>query len=102
VAYQLDVPNRFKRAYKKLSSDVQKTVDEAIKILVKGRSYPKSLRVQKMKGRPFVFEATPTMHYRMTFHYVNPNYIVLRNVGDHDVTLKNLDVICCAQQRVPD
>ncbi|UAK18092.1 cytotoxin [Sporolactobacillus terrae] len=89
MAYTLDIPNRFKRAYKKLPPDVQNIVDDALEILVKGKPYPKSLRVQKMKGHRFVFEASPTMQYRITFHFKNPDYIVLRNVGDHNITLKN-------------
>lgn len=87
--YQLDITNRFKRSYKKLTPELQDTVDEAIKTLMKGRPYPKSLRVKKMKGHKFVFEASPTMGIRLTFHYNNPDYIVLRNVGDHDITLSN-------------
>ncbi|MFD1064748.1 cytotoxin [Oceanobacillus locisalsi] len=87
--YQLDITNRFKRAYKKLDNTAKNNVDDAIKILMKGRPYPKSLRVKKMKGHQFVFEASPTMGIRMTFHYQNPDYIVLRNVGNHDITLSN-------------
>lgn len=87
--YKLDITNRFKRAYKKLTPDSQDKVDAAIRSLVAGRPYPKSLRVKKMKGHDFVFEASATMSVRITFHYINPDYIVLRNVGDHDVTLNN-------------
>lgn len=86
--YKLDITARFKRAYKKLTPENQKNVDDALKKLVMGRPYPKSLRVKKMEGHDFVFEASPTMSVRITFHYNNPDYIVLRNVGDHDITLK--------------
>lgn len=87
--YQLDITKRFVRAYKKLDPTVKDEVDEAIKTLVNGRPYPKSLRVKKMKGHKFVFEASPNMSIRLTFHYNNPDYIVLRNVGEHDITLSN-------------
>ncbi|OFL48065.1 MULTISPECIES: hypothetical protein [unclassified Nosocomiicoccus] len=85
--YQLDITKRFKRAYDKLDSNIQDEVDEAIKALIKGRPYPRSLRVKKMKGHKSIFEASPTMSIRMTFQYNNPDYIVLRNVGSHDITL---------------
>ncbi|MDK6864151.1 type II toxin-antitoxin system YafQ family toxin [Nosocomiicoccus ampullae] len=85
--YQLDITKRFKRAYDKLDSNIQDEVDEAIKALIKGRPYPRSLRVKKMKGHKSILEASPTMSIRMTFQYNNPDYIVLRNVGSHDITL---------------
>ncbi len=89
MAYGLKITNRFKRAYDKLSPNLKNAVDDALRVLVNGRPYPKGLRVKKMKGHDFVFEASPTMDCRMTFHFENPNFIVLRNVGDHDITLKN-------------
>ena len=85
--YQLDITKRFKRSYDKLDSNIQDEVYEAIKTLIKGRPYPRSLRVKKMKGHKSIFEASPTMSIRMTFQYNNPDYIVLRNVGSHDITL---------------
>lgn len=87
--YQVDITNRFKRAYKKLSPENREAVDRAIETLMEGRPYPNSLRVKKMKGHEFVFEASPRMEIRITFHYNNPDYIVLRNVGEHDITLSN-------------
>lgn len=89
MTYQLDLTKRYIRAYKKLPSEIKDKVDDSLETLVEGRPYPKSLRVKKMKGHKFVFEASPTMDYRITFHYINPDYIVLRNVGEHDSTLGN-------------
>jgi mRNA interferase RelE/StbE len=88
--YKLAITNRFKRTYNKQTSDIKDKVDDAIRALLAGRPYPKSLRVKKMKGHKFVFEASPTMDIRITFHYINPDYIVLRNVGEHEITLNNL------------
>lgn len=87
--YKLDVTKRFDRAYGKLEAHLKDSVDEALRTLMEGRPYPKGLRVKKMKGHSFVFEASPTMSLRITFHYNNPDYIVLRNVGSHDSTLAN-------------
>ncbi|GGP10184.1 hypothetical protein [Oceanobacillus neutriphilus] len=69
------------------SSGIGRQVDKSIKTLMKGRLYHKW--VKKMKGHKFIFEASPTMGIRITFHYQNPDYIVLRNVGNHDITLSN-------------
>ena len=85
--YKLDITNRFELAYRKLECHIQNSVDEAIKTLMKGRPYPQGLRVKKMKGHDFVFEVSPTIAIHITFHYKNPDYIVLRNVGSHDITL---------------
>lgn len=89
MVYKLDFTTRFNRSYKKLPGNIKDQIDDALRELVKGRPYSNSLRVKKMKGNKFVFEASPTMEFRITFHFVNPDYIVLRNVGDHDITLKN-------------
>jgi mRNA interferase RelE/StbE len=88
LAYQLDFTKNFIKAYEKLPENIKNAVDEALIALSKGRPYPNGLRVKKMQGHKFVFEASPTMFYRITFHYNNPDYIVLRNVGPHDKTLK--------------
>ncbi|AQQ52228.1 type II toxin-antitoxin system RelE/ParE family toxin [Planococcus lenghuensis] len=89
MAYQLDITNRFRRSYTKLSPELQDAVDDAIRTLANGRPYPVGLRAKKMKGHKFIFEASPTMACRITFEYENPDYMILRNVGEHDVTLKN-------------
>lgn len=87
--YKLKITNRFKRAYSKLDTNVQDKIDHAIKTLVNGYPYPNSLRVKKMKGHKSIYEASPTMGVRMTFEYDKPDYIILRNVGSHDITLSN-------------
>lgn len=87
--YQLNITNRFQRAYNKLDVSIKDDVDEAIETLMKGRPYPRSLRVKKMKGHKSVFEASPNMAIRMTFQYDNSHHITLRNVGNHDITLSN-------------
>lgn len=89
MAYQLDYTNTFIKSYKKLSDDLKDKVDEALFSLEKGRPYPNGLRVKKMQGHTFIFEASPTMSCRITFSYENPDYLILRNVGTHDKTLKN-------------
>lgn len=87
MAYKLDFTKKFSRSYTKLTPDLQDAVDVALKTLVAGKPYPNGLRVKKMKGHKSVYEASPTMDCRITFHFNNPDYIVLRNVGSHDITL---------------
>lgn len=85
--YQLDITKRFKRAYDKLDPALQDEVDEAIKTLMNDHPYLKAIRVKKMIGHKSIFEASPTMAVHITFQYNNPDYIILRNVGSHDITL---------------
>ena len=47
-----------------------------------------SLRTKKIQGTDEIFEASITMALRVTFQYVKPDTIYLRNVGEHDITLK--------------
>ncbi|GEK35441.1 type II toxin-antitoxin system RelE/ParE family toxin [Kurthia sibirica] len=89
MAYQLEFTNIFEKNYKKLSNDLKDKVDKALISLSEGKPYPKGLRVKKMQGYDSVFEASPTMSCRITFNYDNPEYIIFRNVGAHDKTLKN-------------
>lgn len=83
--------NRFKRAYKKLDKQSQQTINQTLIMLAKDLSHP-SLRVKKMKGyhNPDVWEASATMNYRITFEYVKPDILLLRNCGPHDKTLSSL------------
>ncbi|RNF38777.1 cytotoxin [Planococcus salinus] len=82
---------RFKCAYKKLSPAHQAAVDSAITTLANGKPYSDGLRVKKMQGtgKKSIMKASPTMDVRITFEFDNPDQIIFRNVGDHDITLNN-------------
>jgi len=80
--------NRFKKIFKKLDHQSQKSIEKAILQLAKNPRHP-SLRTKKMQGRNDIFEASATMDLRITFHYDDSNVIVLRNCGHHDRTLNN-------------
>jgi hypothetical protein len=47
-----------------------------------------SLRIKKIQGTESIFEFTITMSIRTTFEF-NGDTIILRNIGEHDRTLKN-------------
>ena len=79
--------SRFRRAYKSLPEEIKTRVKESLGILAVNMKYP-SLRVKKIKGTKDIWEARISLDYRLTFQMFK-NYIILRNVGHHDPTLKN-------------
>ena len=79
--------SRFKRAYRNLPSDARERVKETLRILAVDSKYP-SLQVKKIKGTKDIWEARVGLDYRLTFQMIK-DYIILRNVGHHDPTLKN-------------
>ena len=79
--------SRFRRAYQSLPQEVKTRVKEGLKMLAVNMRHP-SLRVKKIKGTKDIWEARISLDYRMTFQMFK-NYIILRNVGHHDPTLKN-------------
>lgn len=84
----LERTNRFKKAYRKLDKQSQKTINTALILLVDDLSHP-SLRVKKMKGyhNPDVWELSANMDLRITFEFIKPDTLILRNCGHHDETL---------------
>lgn len=76
--------NRFKRSYKKLSTDVQNDFNDKIKIFVKNPREPK-LKTHKLKGRLeecFAFDLIKG--FRVLFLFDSSNTISLIDVGSHD------------------
>lgn len=82
--------NRFKKAYKKLDTQSQKIINQALILLVDDLSHP-SLRVKKMKGyhNPNIWELSANMDIGITFEYVKPDTLILRNCGYYDTRLRN-------------
>ncbi len=76
----------FKRDYQGLPENIQKQIDEQIVRLLDNPQHP-SLRIKKMEGRQFIWEARITGGYRMTFQIDGDTYL-LRRVGTHDVLKK--------------
>ena len=58
------------------------------KSLIEENPQHPSLRTKKIQGTDGIFEASINMAIRVTFHYEKPDTIYLRNVGEHDITLK--------------
>lgn len=47
-----------------------------------------SLRTKKIQGQKDIFESSITKGIRITWQYIDDG-IYLRNIGEHDKTLKN-------------
>jgi mRNA interferase RelE/StbE len=82
--------DRFVKELKKLLKKGILTANQLDKFLLLIESNPQhpSLRAKKIQGTDEIFEASITMGIRVTFQYIKPDTIYLRNVGEHDTTLK--------------
>ena len=87
---ELIFTKRFVKKYKKLDTQSQLAINQALEKLTSDFSHP-SLRVKKMKGyhNPDIREASASMDLRITFEFKKPNTFILRNCGHHDTTLDN-------------
>ena len=82
--------DRFVKELKKLFKKGILTADQVEKFLLLMETNPQhpSLRTKKIQGTADIFEASINMTLRVTFQYVKSDTIYLRNVGEHDITLK--------------
>ena len=82
--------DRFIKEVKKLLKNGSlnlKQIDKFLKLLEANPQHL-SLRTKKIQGTDGIFEASVNMGVRVTFEYIKPDTIFLRNVGEHDLTLK--------------
>ena len=78
----------FKQNVEKLPKDIKRQLVKKLDLMLENPRHP-SLRVRKLKGRKDgTFEASINMEIRMTWEYIEDG-IFLRNIGEHDETLKN-------------
>lgn len=77
----------FREKVAELSGDAKKALKNKLDLIVDNPRHP-SLRTKKIKGYGNIFEASITMDIRMTWEYYEDG-ILLRNIGEHDKTLKN-------------
>ena len=77
----------FKEKIKLLDKKIKKVLRNKIKLMINNPYHP-SLRTKKIQGTLNIFEASITMGYRLTWQYYQDG-ILLRNIGEHDFTLKN-------------
>ena len=79
--------NLFKQKTKLLEENAKKALKSKLELMEENPKHP-SLRTKKIKGTKDIYEASITMNYRMTWQYYKDG-ILLRNIGEHDKTLKN-------------
>lgn len=78
----------FKKNVEKLPIDIKRQLKKKLEIMLENPRHP-SLRIKKLKGRKDgIFGASINMDIRMTWEYIDDG-ILLRNIGEHDETLKN-------------
>ncbi len=82
------VSPRFKKAFKKLSPELQARVLKALKLLEENPRHP-SLQTKPIQGFRGIYEARVDLSYRMTYQRLPGDILFLRAVGKHDETLDN-------------
>ena len=71
---------RFDRAYRKLTKETRKAFIEKMELLEKSNFTHPSLRIKKIKGTNYIWEASIDMKHRFTFEKTD-NGIKLRVIG---------------------
>ncbi|MCL5103085.1 MAG: hypothetical protein M1133_03070 [Armatimonadetes bacterium] len=79
---------RFKEAYCSLGEIVQHKVNKALRLMVTDPRHP-SLHLKKMRGTSGLWEVRVDRGHRITLS-IDGDCYVLRNVGKHDETLREL------------
>ena len=77
---------RFKKEFKKLPQNIQKSFNEKLSLLLQNMLHP-SLRVKRIQGTKDRWEGSVTMKYRFTFELVEDT-IIFRAIGTHDILNK--------------
>ncbi|MEW6572189.1 MAG: hypothetical protein AB1374_00925 [Bacillota bacterium] len=72
---------------KQLSIEVKRALKKKLELMMENPRHP-SLRTKKIQGQDDIFEASVTMDIRITWQYTEDG-ILLRNIGEHDKTLRN-------------
>lgn len=76
----------FEEKTRRLPAEVRKALKTKLELMAKDPLHP-SLRTKKIQGQERIFEASITRTIRMTWEYAEDG-ILLRNIGEHDKTLK--------------
>jgi len=77
----------FAEKVRQLPDEVKRILKKKLELMLENPRHP-SLRTKKIEGQDNIFEASITMDIRMTWQYTEDG-ILLRNIGEHDKTLKN-------------
>ena len=77
---------RFKKEFKKLPQNIQKSFNEKLSLLLQNMLHP-SLRVKRIQGTKDRWEGSVTMKYRFTFELIEDT-IIFRAIGTHNILNK--------------
>ena len=77
---------RFKKEFKKLPQNIQKSFNEKLSLLLQNMLHP-ALRVRRIQGTKDRWEGSVTMKYRFTFELIEDT-IIFRAIGTHDILNK--------------
>ncbi len=80
---KLSLTHSFIRDYQALPAQLQKTVDEKLKLFVDNPRHP-SLNIKKMQDPREIWEGRITKGYRFTFQMAG-EVCILRRLGSHDI-----------------
>lgn len=80
---KIRLTDRFKKDYQKLPPEIQRRVDQKLRLLVQDFRHP-SLRVHKLRGVEGLWEFSVTMNYRVIFE-IEGECLVLLAVGPHQI-----------------
>lgn len=84
---KIEFTETFLKQFNALPKEVQKKVRKAIRLLAENPGHP-SLRSKPIQGARGIFEASPDMHYRLTYERLPGDVLRLRVVGPHNEALK--------------
>lgn len=84
---KIEYSENFKRAVFALNESDKKQLKKKLKLMLINPRHP-SLRSKKIQGTVDIFEASINMNIRITWQYTK-NGILLRNIEEHNKTLKN-------------
>ena len=82
--FKLIPDKHFTKSYKKLSSHLQKQIDNKLLLLAENPSHP-SLRTKRIQGTQRLFESSVNMDVRLIWYYEDDHLVILLDVGHHDI-----------------
>ena len=84
---KLILTERFKKDFKGLSKEIQKTAEGKLRLLENNVRHP-SLRVKKVRNHEGIFEGSVNMSFRFLFLIAAEGYTLLR-ISQHDILEKH-------------
>ena len=84
MAYQITYTDRFRKHYKKLTTQEKNQLKNKLYLLTENPMHP-SLRTKRIQGTADLFECSVNMDIRIIWFYEGDKMIILVDVGHHDI-----------------